>query len=193
MGAARHLHSDAARGDMSSRGIPETLKTPDGRIPSFAFPESSAIALARAAWSGAWRAQPLPRPEEKYGLLSYYGLPVIAQRVAESPEDAGQAAGELGGAMAPKAIGPEILHKTDPGAMIRDLKGSRLLKGLRGRPARDTTALEDILLRVGAMVEDLPQIAELDCNPVIVHEHGATVVDARVRIAAFEPPPLLGR
>jgi hypothetical protein len=43
------------------------------------------------------------------------------------------------------------------------------------------------------MVEDLPQIAELDCNPIIVHEGGAAVVDDRIRAVAFEPPSLFAR
>jgi acetyltransferase len=48
------------------------------------------------------------------------------------------------------------------------------------------------LLRVSAMVEDLPQIAELDCNPFLVYEHGAEILDARIRVSAVEPRPLLG-
>ncbi len=42
------------------------------------------------------------------------------------------------------------------------------------------------------MVEDLPQITELDCNPFVVHERGAVILDARVRVEAVEPRPLLG-
>jgi acyl-CoA synthetase (NDP forming) len=72
--------------------------------------------------------------------------------------------------------------------MITELKSCPLLTGYRGRPPADVAALEDTLLRVSAMVEDLPQIAELDCNPIIVHERGATIVDARVRVAPDVPP-----
>ena len=42
------------------------------------------------------------------------------------------------------------------------------------------------------MVEDLPQIGELDLNPIVVHPDGAVVVDARVRVAEADPDPLLG-
>ena len=49
--------------------------------------------------------------------------------------------------------------------MIRELKTFPLLTGFRGSPVVDVSALEEGLLRVSAMVEDLPQIAELDCNP----------------------------
>jgi len=46
------------------------------------------------------------------------------------------------------------------------------------------------LLRIGSLVEDLPQIVELDCNPIMVLQRGAAVIDARVRVAPYEPPPL---
>ncbi len=42
------------------------------------------------------------------------------------------------------------------------------------------------------MAEDLPQIAELDCNPFVVHETGATILDARIRVTTVAPRPLVG-
>ena len=51
----------------------------------------------------------------------------------------------------------------------------------------DINSLEDVLLRIGALAEDQPQIAELDCNPVVVGASGAVVVDARVRVAPAPP------
>ncbi|PYS22444.1 MAG: hypothetical protein DMF72_13495 [Acidobacteria bacterium] len=38
----------------------------------------------------------------------------------------------------------------------------------------------------------MPQIAELDCNPFVVNANGAVILDARVRVEAVEPKPLLG-
>jgi acetate---CoA ligase (ADP-forming) len=84
------------------------------------------------------------------------------------------------------------LSKEDAGEMVRTLKTYPLLNRFRGGPAYDVPALEDALLRVSAMVEDLPQIAELDLNPFVVQESGAVILDARVRIEAVEPKPLLG-
>jgi acetate---CoA ligase (ADP-forming) len=52
-------------------------------------------------------------------------------------------------------------------------------------------ALEDLLLRVSALVEAHPEIAELDCNPVKVLTDGAVVTDTRVRVQAVSPPPPL--
>jgi acyl-CoA synthetase (NDP forming) len=77
--------------------------------------------------------------------------------------------------------------------MIRALRTYPLLTGFRGAPVCDIRALEDALLRVSELAEDLPQVAELDCNPIRVHQEGAAILDARVRVAPFAPPPLLGR
>jgi hypothetical protein len=52
--------------------------------------------------------------------------------------------------------------------------------------------LEEGLLRVSAMVEDLPQIAELDCNPFVVHESGAIILDASIRVTTVESRSLVG-
>jgi acyl-CoA synthetase (NDP forming) len=283
---------------MQARGVPEALRAPQMRIPSFAFPEDAAIALARAARYGEWLARPfdpharpaglrsveaaglvrvaLARgggwlgPVEVAALLSCYGLPAVEQRVAASAEEAEAAAGALGRKVALKAIAPGLVHRTEAGAvrlglepaqvaaearamerrlavagmalqgylvqgmaaegvemivgvvhdrqfgpvvacgtggvlvelirdvsvrltpisprearsMIDELRTAPLLAGYRGSPERDVAALADVIVRVGALVDDLPQIQELDLNPVLVHERGVTVVDARVRVAA---------
>jgi acyl-CoA synthetase (NDP forming)/RimJ/RimL family protein N-acetyltransferase len=74
----------------------------------------------------------------------------------------------------------------DARRMVRSLSTFPLLDGYRGAPRADVAALEDVLLRLGALADAHPEIVELDCNPVVVAERGATVVDARVRVA---PPP----
>jgi acyl-CoA synthetase (NDP forming) len=84
------------------------------------------------------------------------------------------------------------LGRSDAASMIRELRSFPLLEGYRGAPPGDVAALEDILLRVSALAEDHPQIAELDCNPVIVSANGAVVVDARVRATEAPPAPPLG-
>jgi len=76
------------------------------------------------------------------------------------------------------------LTDVDAVEMIRSLKTFPLLDGYRGAPRLDVAALEDVLLRVSAMVEAHPEIAEMDCNPVIVLPDGAVIVDARIRIDA---------
>jgi acetate---CoA ligase (ADP-forming) len=66
------------------------------------------------------------------------------------------------------------------------------LHGYRGAPKADVGALEDVLLRVSALVEAHPEIAEMDLNPLVVHQAGAVVVDARIRVLRGLSRPALG-
>jgi acyl-CoA synthetase (NDP forming) len=292
---------------LSAKQTPQELRTTKITIPSYSFPETAAIALARATRYREWRdrletypakfadirsdeaaavvASALARgegwllPDEVAKICSCYGLALIQQRVATSIESAVEAAEKIGGAIALKAIAPGLLHKTEVGAvrlaligaemvreaacemserlkarglppsgfvvqqmakpgiemlvgvvhdpqfgpvvacgaggvqvellkdvsirltplsnedaaeMVRELKTYPLLTGFRGSVACDVAALREGLLRVSAMVEDIPQIAELDCNPLVVHEHGTTILDARIRVTAAPPRPLVG-
>jgi acetyl coenzyme A synthetase (ADP forming)-like protein len=292
---------------LSAQAAPEELRSGDIRIPSYSFPETAAIALARAARYRQWRERPetaVPRftdvrrdeaaaivatslargdgwltAEETAELFSCYGLPLIEQTIVKSPDEAGTVAKQMDCEVALKVIAPGVLHKTEVGGvrlglrgakqvseaaremttalaavensptgflvqrmaakgvemlvgvvhdpqfgpvvacgaggvqvellrdvsvrltplsredaseMIRSLKTYPLLDGFRGGPVCDVAALEEGLLRTSAMVEDIPQIAELDCNPFVVQERGAVILDARARVAAVEPRPLLG-
>jgi acetate---CoA ligase (ADP-forming) len=78
------------------------------------------------------------------------------------------------------------LTDRDVSEMINGSRVARLLKGYRGMPAADVEALEELLLKLGALAESAPRIAEIDLNPVIVHRAGErlTVIDARVRLSA---------
>jgi acyl-CoA synthetase (NDP forming) len=70
----------------------------------------------------------------------------------------------------------------DAGALVRAVRGSALLFGYRGRPPVNVSALEDVLLRVGRLAENVPEIAELDLNPVVVSAEGAVSIDARIKL-----------
>jgi acyl-CoA synthetase (NDP forming) len=61
---------------------------------------------------------------------------------------------------------------------------SKLFEGYRGSPPSDTAAIQDLLLRVSAMIEDIPEIAEMDLNPVNVMPKGEgyRVIDARIKL-----------
>jgi acyl-CoA synthetase (NDP forming)/GNAT superfamily N-acetyltransferase len=74
------------------------------------------------------------------------------------------------------------LSNTDVDEMLRSLRSYRLLMGYRQSPPLDVAAFAELLHRVSAMVEDIPEITELDLNPVFVLEHGAVVADIRVRL-----------
>lgn len=66
--------------------------------------------------------------------------------------------------------------------MIARTRAARYLQSFRGKPPASMTAIEDVILRVSEMVCELPSIVEMDINPVIVDEHGAMAVDARIRV-----------
>ena len=287
---------------MSSEGAPPGLRSEALRVPSYAFPENAARALARAAEHSTWREKVEDEPPELEGirreeaaaviaealadesrwlspeqvarLLDCFGVPMAEARFVRSVAEAGAAAAELGGTLALKAVAPSLLHKTDAGGvalslhgaeaveraademagavgglghhldgfvvqrmapdgvellvgvvsdplfgpvlacgsggvqteviadvavrltpvtardareLLRSLKTYRLLEGYRGQPRADVDALEDIVLRVSALVDAHPEIVELDCNPVIAAPGGAVVVDARIRVA--QPAP----
>ncbi len=74
------------------------------------------------------------------------------------------------------------LTDADAREMVRSVKAYRLLEGWRGARPSDIGALEDLLLRVSALVEDIPEIKELDLNPVKALERGYAIVDARMLV-----------
>jgi acetyl coenzyme A synthetase (ADP forming)-like protein len=289
---------------MTSEGTPAELAAGDTRIPAFDFPEDAALALARAARYGRWRARAAgvvpvlddcdPEgageivsralaagdgwlgPADVSALLHCYGLPLVDTRVVTNAADAVAAAAELAVPVALKAVASGLLHKSDAGGvrlgldgppavraaaheievavsaaghrldglvvqpmaergvellvgvvhdesfgpviacgaggtsvellhdavvritpltdldageMLRSLRTFPLLEGYRGSPACDISAVEDVLLRLSALVEAHPEVAELDANPVVASPGGAVIVDARVRVAAAPAAP----
>jgi acetate---CoA ligase (ADP-forming) len=64
--------------------------------------------------------------------------------------------------------------------MITETKSAPILEGIRGNPPCDQKALVHLLLLVSDLVEAYPDIHEMDLNPVIVHESGLSIVDARI-------------
>ncbi len=76
------------------------------------------------------------------------------------------------------------LTDQDARDMVLGLRGSRLLTGFRGSQPVDLDALVDLILRLSKLAEDLPELIEADCNPVMATSGGAVVVDARIRMTA---------
>lgn len=76
------------------------------------------------------------------------------------------------------------LTDTDAAEMVRGIRGSRLLDGYRGHPPADRAALEELLLRLSRLAEDVPEIVEVDLNPVFAAApgQGCRVADARIRV-----------
>lgn len=75
----------------------------------------------------------------------------------------------------------------DASEMVRSIRGYPLLQGYRGHPAADIAAVEDVLLRVARLVEEVPEISELDLNPVIALPpgQGCVIIDTRIHVAAL--------
>jgi acetate---CoA ligase (ADP-forming) len=279
---------------ISRDGTPSALRDGGSAVASFAYPESAARALGLAAARAEWLRRPAgtvpPAPEvdaprtrdlveaalaardeawldagAARDLLTAYGIPVVPERLAQSVDEAVEAARELGLPVVLKTAAPGV-HKTEQGGVALDLrdeqqiraaaerigppllvqpmvsggaellagivqdpvfgplvafgpggvfaeligdaafriapltnvdaeelvhhgKAGRLIAGFRGAPASDASALVDLLQRLSLLAENVPEVAELDLNPVIALPDGCVVVDARVRLATSTPRP----
>ncbi len=136
---------------LGRHGVTEGLRSlHEGHIPSYAFPESAAIALARAARYGAWRAEPEGRvlrytdvsptaandalsdarrrgarlldPLETARLLSAYNIAMPSMRIVHSAREAEAVAHALEFPVVAKLVSPTITHKSDVGGVIVDIE-----------------------------------------------------------------------
>lgn len=82
------------------------------------------------------------------------------------------------------------LGRDEARELVLGLRGAALLTGYRGSPPVDLEALVDLVLRVGRLAEDLPEVAEADCNPAIATPGGVVVADARLRVSERPPEPV---
>jgi len=78
------------------------------------------------------------------------------------------------------------LTGADADDLIHSVRAAPLLLGQRGAPAVDIAGMKDALLRVSRLADDLPEVAELDLNPVIARPDGVLAVDARIRVTSRE-------
>lgn len=85
--------------------------------------------------------------------------------------------------VADSAIALPPLNRALAGELVARTRVSRLLAGYRDHPPARIDALYDVLMAVSQMLADLPQLAELEINPLWVDEHGALALDARARIS----------
>jgi acetyltransferase len=82
-----------------------------------------------------------------------------------------------------RAVGLPPLNMKLARELIARTRVAKLLQGYRDRPAADRTAIELALISVGQLIADMPEIVELDVNPLLADEHGVLALDARVRVA----------
>jgi len=102
----------------------------------------------------------------------------------------------LGGIMVEilKDVSFRVLPITPTNArrMIEQTKSYPILDGARGKPPLDKKSVRRLLMLCSEIAEAYPEIHEMDLNPVIVHEKGLSIVDARVILKSDDPPPLKG-
>jgi acyl-CoA synthetase (NDP forming) len=188
--------SDAAVAAARALGFPVALKLQSPDIPhkteaggvALGLAEAGAvgaahdriIAAAARSHPGARLAGVLVQPMAKPGLEMILGAVVDANFGPQLVVGLGGIAVEVLGdvAMAPAPLSREQAHR-----LVERLRGARLLAGLRGRPPRDSAALLHLLTRLSVLVVDLAdRVAEIDLNPVLVHDvgDGVTIVDALI-------------
>ena len=85
-----------------------------------------------------------------------------------------------------RSYGIPPLTDIDAQSMIRDLKSAPLLYGYRGSDPVDVAGIQDIILRLAALKDDLPEVAELDLEPVLVGTGGYTALSARAKVIPSE-------
>jgi acyl-CoA synthetase (NDP forming)/GNAT superfamily N-acetyltransferase len=202
-GAARALgHAARYRAwlDRQHGTVPELpgLRAADARALIAGF-------LAREP-AGGWLA-----PAQAADLLSCYGIPLAAEAPAPPSSPAGPVTADgvevligvrqepvfgpvvvfgLGGA-ATGVLGDQAarltpLTDTDADELILGTDAAPLLSGAGGAPAADTGALADVLLRVSRLADDLPEVAELELNPVIARPDGVRAAGVRVLVGPAE-------
>lgn len=82
------------------------------------------------------------------------------------------------------------VSRSDALRAVRSLRIWPLLEGYRGSPRADIDGLVDLIVELGALAEDVPQVADVDLNPVMVGPETCAIVDAKVRLdrsAALDP------
>jgi acetate---CoA ligase (ADP-forming) len=186
---------------MSAQGAPAELKT----IPSYMFPEAAATALARVVRHGEWRRRPRGQvpvftdvdpqaaqrvvgategwltPAAAHDVLKAFGIPVAPALPAGSEEEAVGAARRVGTAVAMKAVGPSIVHKTDVGGLVLGVIGDDAVRNAyRAMKARLGDAMTGVLIQqmVDGGVEMLVGATfDASFGPVIACGTGGTLVE----------------
>ena len=82
-----------------------------------------------------------------------------------------------------RAVALPPLNRVLAADLVAHTRAARLLAGFRNRPRADLEALYDVLVRVGQLAVDLPELVELDINPLLADSAGVVALDARMRLA----------
>jgi acetyl coenzyme A synthetase (ADP forming)-like protein len=175
---------DGAVGAARELGYPVVVKT---ALPGAHKTETGGVALD------------LPDEDAVREAVARIGVPVLVQPFVEDGVEL------LAGAVQDPVFGPLVafgpggvyaeligeasfrlapLTDVDAGELVLGGKAGRLVSGFRGAPAANAAALADLLHRLGRLADDVPEVAELDLNPVLALPDRCLVLDARVRLGA---------
>jgi acetyl coenzyme A synthetase (ADP forming)-like protein len=96
--------------------------------------------------------------------------------------------------VADRALSLVPIYRPEAVELISSLRSSVLLTGYRGSPSADIGALADLICRVARLAEDLPEVVEMDLNPVVAGPEGCLALDCKIRVAAVSAyDPVLRR
>jgi acyl-CoA synthetase (NDP forming) len=180
---------DAAAVAARELGFPAVVKT---AVPGIHKTDVGGVALELASETQVRAAadrigfpvvvQPMLRGNAEL-LAGVVQDPVFGPLVAFGPGGRlAELIGEAGFAIVP-------LTDADAEELVLSGRAAALVHGFRGAPPSDPAALAELLLRLSRLADDLPEVAELDLNPVLGLAEGCVAVDARVRVATREPVP----
>ncbi len=211
---------------MGREGLPEGRAELKGAgVPAYIFPESAVRALAAMHRYRLWLERPVQAPArfpvdevrveeildraeaqgrshllepEAYAVLESYGIPVTPYRMVTSADEAAEAARELGVPVVLKVVSPQILHKTELGGVMLDLRDEEAVReGYRGLLDRVATRQPDVEVE-GVLVAPfrtegreliLGMSTDPTFGPVLVFGLGGIYVET-FRDVAFRLPPV---
>jgi len=200
------LVPDDARGLLEAYGIPmvgeRVVESVDDAVSAAA--ELGYPVVVKTAAAGAHKTEQggvaldLEDEEAVRAAVAQIGLPVLLQPMVKGGAEllAGVVQDPMFGplvAFGPGGVFAELIGQAgfrlapltdvDARELVTSGKAGTLVAGFRGRPPSDERALVDLVLRLARLAEDLPEVAELDLNPVVGLEQGCVAVDARIRVS----------
>ncbi len=135
---------------------------------------------------GAQMGGAVIQPMAPWGVEAIVGL-------ASDPEFGPVVMAGLGGVMTDllqdRAFAVPPLEPGAADAMVASLRAAPLLDGYRGAPKVDRQALVTVLEQIARVAEEVPELAELDLNPILVSPDGALAVDCKARLTPRQPGP----
>ena len=189
--------ADEAAAAAEAVGFPVVLKARSGDVVHKTDVGGVALNLddadaVRAAFEtmesrlGAQMGGAVIQPMAPWGVEAIVGL-------ASDPEFGPVVMAGLGGVMTDllrdRAFAVPPLEPGAADAMVASLRAAPLLDGYRGAPKVDRQALVTVLEQIARVAEEVPELVELDLNPILVSPDGALAVDCKARLAPRQPGP----